>query len=251
MSQALQAKIQLLAVLLATFTLLSVPMFMQLKDDSAEAVPHARETLLSKMFSKTAKQFNDAKNDPGDVEDFWGQQARANNPQCASGPACDPNGDLDSDGTSNADEIKNGTNPACDEAKNGVDFCEAADRYNVTNRPDPNVPMGRRDLLLNASFAPNGATQRSFDTNVSYPRVEMYVNATGYQGVQWGVRLTNANSGLSCGVDDPDPRLTATNGPVRSCLLDQPGTGRFNVDFDAQSISGAWSVVVWGIVNGR
>lgn len=251
MNPKLQGQVHLLAVLLSAFTLLSVPMFMQLREDSADAVPKAKSTVLSQWFAKLAKQLKDQKlDDKEQVEDYWGQQAQKNNPNC--GANCDPNGDLDGDGMSNADEVRQGRNPACNEEKYGDDYCKGADRFNVTT-PPPDV-TARRDLLLDRTFVySSGSTlSESFAANYNYTRIDVYVNASGYQGIKWQV-IVDPPSGTpgGCAVPgDANPHLTATLFPMQTCDWTDARAGTHAARVDTTAVAGQWNVRVYGVLNG-
>lgn len=255
MSQKLQAHVHLLAVLFAAFTLLSVPMFQQLRDDSAEAAPKAKDTFMSKFFRDLSQQFKDQKDQDADVEDVWGDLARQSNPDC--GATCDPNGDLDGDGVSNADENRQGTNPACNEKTYSKEYCEGKDKYNVTKDPVPPVLNGRRELLLNRTFYANGGQNQAahFEMRTQYNYTELYLNVTNHQGFDWTVTYEKSDpprEGMCERTRSGTPALTPQPKSSYSCTgLLRPPTGNYTVSLDAfAATSGSWEVVVYGILNG-
>lgn len=253
MSAALQAKVHLLAVLLAAFTLLTVPMFMQFREDTADAMPKAKDTALSKMFRDLSKQFKDQKLDPDEqIEDAWMQQAEEYSQNC-QGSACTAEGDLDGDGKSNADELRDGTNPACDESQWGDDYCRNADRFNVTTPAEPpRIPL-RKVLLFNRTFTyTQGQNTMSdfFQVREVYRTIEVYLNMTSFQGFSWQVRVAHADPGKDCTRSNNNAFLAGPSASD-SCFIEAPPLGSYRVEVTTNvATAGTWHVMAYGVTNG-
>lgn len=250
MSQPLQSKLQLLGVLAVAFVLLSVPLFYQVRADAADGRAEARNTFLSKMFRDVAKDI--AKKPPEDlqVEDAW-QQWQEQNPNCGS--ECDPDADADGDGMSNKDEIANKRNPACNEEKEGKEYCAG----------QPTVPpvvqnqtKALDDTLFEKTNVNAGFTE-DFSVAAVAPEYDRWIVAygvTGYQGVNgYTVRLED-EAGESFCCDARNPEFLQDADSAESTLQGTslpPSGATYTIRLDSQALQGQWYILVRGIRDAR
>lgn len=255
MAASLQAKVQLLAICLVVFTLLAAPIFYQEADDYDASKDTAKNTFFSKFFRDLVKNMKGESNPDVDVEDYWGELQRQN-PNC--GPECDPEGDLDGDGVKNADELKNGTNPACNEEELGAEYCRSQDPYhNVQNQTQTHLPP-RTDILFSDEFSFSNPPEKEFTTNKSIPYHEwvVFVNATNYSGFYYRVVIENksSNSVVCC---EEQQRIEVTGTTInepKQRFEPAPAHGTYRVRFpsdDNNVLDGTrFTITILGVFRG-
>lgn len=256
MDAALQGKVNLLGALFLAFTLLAVPLFSQVKADTRESVKQAPDTLLSQWARDVSQNLQP--DEPTQVEDAWGQQAREENPNC--GAECDPSGDLDGDGVSNKDELDQGRNPACSEDEYGEDYCrQQTDQFNVTKPDDENstTPFRKALIVVNWSLQDDGPASYTFDTEgISYDALWFYMNATyGNSGYQ--VEVYDAEETLIWEEqNDQEPLVDdQREEPPKEGNWSDPADGEYRIDLSGNGgvsvlqTDSEVDLVVYGVVN--
>jgi hypothetical protein len=266
MRQSLQSKFNLLGLLFVAFFLLMLPMFTQVKQDTRDSMKEARSTTLYKFSNQLMKDFKPPEDTQ--VEDYWAEQQeqmRKDNPDC---PACNPDGDADGDNVTNKDEVEQGRNPLCNEDKLGMEYCQNADRGNLTDPDDPleNVP---RVLIQDITFTPNNCTSvvpglppncRSwtFEVTRNFTLLEAQLNVTDFQGSSWSVDMVSENDGNwdedegtwsdSRGAGLPGSSQDYTGIARLSPSGPSPQEARFNFSGGTTGDQGGtWHILVYGI----
>lgn len=251
MSAGLQSKVQMLGILLSVFTLLSVPLFFQVKADAGDDKDSVKTTWGNQFFREMIRNFKDAPDaEVEDADAAWADYLEETGQNCeGNDAACDPTGDLDGDGVSNRDELKAGTNPNCNEDVEGKEVCEGRD---PTEDPPANV-SALNDVLYSAQGVQSGF-QDSFVVNAVTPyydlwRVEWAV--TGYQGFG-GFQIIiedEIGTNVCCESDNVNfPQDNTGEGNQSLVGEDLPGPGNYTIRVESGfAVQGTWDLVVHGV----
>lgn len=244
MAASLQSRVQLLAILAVAFTLVSVPLFYQVRADAAESRETAKSTFLSKLFRDIARDLKQKPPEDLQVEDAW-EKWQDENPDC--GAACDPEADPDGDGVSNRDEVEQGRNPLCNEEKEGTEYCAGQPK----GPPPVNETKALDDILYDDSLGAQG--QDSFDVDLVVPDYDRWVvswSLTGYQGfgsydlliqdedgnVVW---RTSNNVDILTGQDSGSETLDGEEMPASGA--------NYTIRVQSEAFQGDWAILIRGL----
>ncbi|MBI2078505.1 MAG: hypothetical protein HYT80_09085 [Euryarchaeota archaeon] len=275
MRQSLQSKFNALGVLFVILFLLMLPMFTQVKADARESAKEAKSTVLSKLFRQIAKDLKPEDVGDEEIEDYWaryGNEAKEKDPNC--GAACDPDADADGDGVSNKDEVKNGTNPKCNEKEKGEEFCKDIDPFTPVD-PENQTKAFAYDYLgtifwragdsstgSNCTASGPGVAvttscrDREIRTTKNYTRLLLYLNVTEVRALSWTWTQSNdvgapaptwSPSNPSGGFDAQPRNYPNYEGRIEPGDQGLDGTFRFRPN-PQQATSGLWALNVYGLV---
>lgn len=264
MRQSLQSKFNLLGLLLVAFFLLMLPMFSQVKADTRESLKEAKNTSLYKWSRDIAKDFKPPEDlENTQVEDYWDdyqEQAREANPDC---PACNPDADADGDNVTNKDEVEQGRNPLCNEDEYSVEYCQNADKNNITDPDDvlakvPRVPLANLTWSAPEDCSPGLLVEETcplpFWANNTFRSIEAYLNVSGYQGFSWSLVLMHETGSVpweesGCWGSSTPPTSPVTCSGTRRA--ESPPMGNYTANLElsggATGVQGTWNLMVYGI----
>lgn len=266
MRRSLQNKVNLLGVLFVAFFLLMLPMFSQVKADTRNSLSEAKNTVMWQWSRDLAKNFKPDNLEDTEVEDYWadyGEEAQRQNPDC--GADCGPDGDPDGDGVSNADEVREGRNPMCNEDELGHDTCKNADQFNETTPDDvldrvPVVLLANETMTYGqycqASLPSTTCRSFTFPVNESFGRIDLYLNVTQFQGNGWTFNVLN-ETGDAADWDGGSPSggfsASPTSPPMERGRFEPGMTGEYatrltiTVGSAPGLTNGVWHLTAYGI----
>lgn len=173
--------------LFVVFTLLSIPLFYQVRSDALDSRQEAKETTLAKFFYDILKAFKEPPPD-AQFEDFnYNKWRSMQDPECTN---CGENDDQDGDGISNKEEADQGRNPNCNEDDEGFDVCQGKLQTETPTTdpsgsgPPPPITYYAKELFHGTNIFLDGS-QILFPENVTappgtanYDRWDVYWNRT-------------------------------------------------------------------------
>lgn len=255
MSAALQAKFHLLAILLVAFTLLAGPLFFQVRADAQNDRTQAKSTLLSKFFRENFKP-----NDDVEVQDYWGDYQKDN--PC-SGPECNPKGDLDGDGVTNEDELREGRNPDCNEDTEPYEgYCRGQDQP-PGPKPEPNATKALNDELFKRdgiTYSSSNPFSTSFNVPRKVPDYDRWVvswNVTQYSGFGgYTVEIRGFDeTGYCCAQDSGPGGLLGSTDSGQETITGEdvpPSGASYTISIDAgPTVEGRFDLLVRGVRDAR
>lgn len=271
MRQSLQQKFNLLAVVLLLFCFLMLPIFSQVKADTRDSVKSWRDTLSYKVWKDVkASWINKDKLNDLDIEevdpDEWSRQAKEANPNCGS--ACDPDGDVDGDNVTNADEYRNSKdpncnnhcNPSCNEDQYGVDYCKQQSQTQPPVDPPKNVTRTTVKLVKELWFNTTNPGQNcpslqgvctvpSLMIAENFTELRFFFNGTSVRAVQWDLATQHDQGAGSPFVTQPSGSFGGAANPTYVGIEEEPKQGTYRFDLSYTGLqSGRWTMQVYGVI---